>query len=137
VNILERIIDATDQILGRLSSRIAKSLMKGEKIIVINAKKTIITGNPENIIEKFRIKTRRGDPHHGPYYPKTPDRIFKRSVRGMIPYKKSKGRKALERLIVYSSNPQNLKGEQIAKTKNQIKCKYVSLEEITKKLKGF
>ena len=53
---MERIIDASDQTLGRLSSRIAKDLINGKKIIVINAENTIITGSPKNIIEKFKTR---------------------------------------------------------------------------------
>lgn len=136
MKILEKIIDASDQILGRLSSRVAKNLLEGDKIIIINAEKAIITGDPGMIIERFRIKRRRGDPHHGPYYPKTPTGILKRSIRGMVPYKKSKGREALKKLIVYSGNPKNLNGEKIEKSKKQIECRYIILEDVAKKLRG-
>ena len=63
-----------------------------------------------------------------------PDRILRRVVRGMLPYKKDKGRKALKRLKVYISNPKNLKGEKISKTVDELKVKYVTLEEISKEL---
>lgn len=132
----EMIIDASDQVLGRLSSAIAKKLMKGTGVTVVNAEKAIITGEPDIIMEKFRIRKRKGDPHHGPYYPKTSDGILKRSIRGMIPYKKQKGREALKKLKVYPGNPQNLKGEKIGKTKEQIDCNCISLEDIAKKLRG-
>lgn len=130
---MEKIIDASDQILGRLSSKIAKNLLNGEKIIVINAEKVIVTGNPKTVVERFSAKRKRGDPHHGPYYPKNPNSILKRSVRGMIPYKKTKGRIAMKKLTVYSKNPKNLKGEKIGKTRNDIECKYITLEKISKK----
>lgn len=136
MNILEIIIDASDQILGRFSSKIAKKLLNGDKIIVINAESAIITGDPKAIMEKFMARRKRGNPHHGPYYPKTSNGILKRSIRGMLPYKKSKGRNAFKRLIIYSKNPNNLKGERIEKTKEQIECKYINLEDITKKLRG-
>lgn len=132
----ERVVDASDQILGRLSSVIAKSLMEGERITVFNAEKVIVTGEPRVIVESFRVKKRRGDPHHGPFYPKNPEDILKRSVRGMIPYKKPRGREALRRLSVYSGNPGKLKGEKIAKTGKEIECKSVSLGDISKKLRG-
>ncbi len=72
------VIDASDQVLGRLSSTIAKNLMKGISVTVVNAEKAIITGEPDMTVEKFRVRKRRGDPHHGPYYPKTPEDIFRR-----------------------------------------------------------
>lgn len=130
------VIDASDQVLGRLSSRIAKNLMKGESVTVVNAEKAIITGEPEIIVENFRIKKRRGDPHHGPFYPKTPESILRRSVRGMMPYKKPSGRGAFSKLKVYPGNPKNLKGEKIAKTSEHVDCKFISLGEISKKMRG-
>ena len=41
----------------------------------------------------------------GPNYPKRPDRIFKRSIRGMLPHKESRGREAFENVRVYVGNP--------------------------------
>ena len=41
----------------------------------------------------------------GPNYPKRPDRIFKRAVRGMVPYEKTRGREALGRVRVYVGDP--------------------------------
>ena len=41
----------------------------------------------------------------GPEYPKRPDRIFKRSIRGMVPYKTPRGREAFEGIRVYMGNP--------------------------------
>ncbi len=128
------IVDAENAILGRLASRIAKMLLKGENVIVINAEKAIVTGNPKAVFERFREKRARGDPKKGPFYPRYPDRILWRAVRGMLPYKKDKGRKALKRLRVYIGNPEGLKGEKIGKSLKDIRCKYVTLEEVCKKL---
>ncbi|UCG95537.1 MAG: 50S ribosomal protein L13 [archaeon] len=136
VKILDKVIDATDHILGRISSRIAKELLEGNKIVVINAGMAVITGNPKLTVENFRIKNRRGDPHHGPYYPKTITGIFKRSVRGMVPYKKAKGREALKRLSVYSDNPKKLKGNKEGKNISNLECRYITLADVAKKLGG-
>jgi large subunit ribosomal protein L13 len=128
------IVDATDAILGRLATRIAKELLKGENIIVINAEKAVISGNPEAGTTRFYIKRKRGDPKKGPFYPKYPDGILKRTVRGMLPYKKDKGKKAFRRLKVYMGNPDDLKGEKISKTSEDLKCKYTTLKDLCKKL---
>ncbi len=79
-----RIIDASNHILGRLSSYIAKRLLEGEKIVVVNAEKAIITGNPENVFERYKEKYDRGSKEKGPYFPRHPEKIFKRTVRGML-----------------------------------------------------
>lgn len=128
------IVDASKQILGRISSKIAKKLLNGEKIEVINSEKAIVTGKPDEILERYKKKKKRGDPYHGPYYPKKPDKILRRSIRGMLPYKKSKGREALQKLNVFIGNPNNKKGKKIGKNKEEIKCEYLTLEEISKKI---
>ena len=128
------IVDASGAILGRLSSKIAKELLKGENITVINSEKVIITGNSEAIIERFAVKRERGDPNKGTFYPRQPDKILKRVVRGMIPYKKEKGRRALSKLKVFIGNPDNLKGEKISKTEEDIKCKYMTIKDLCNKM---
>jgi large subunit ribosomal protein L13 len=128
------IVDAENAILGRLAAKIAKELLKGEQIIVINSEKTVISGNPKAVIKRFFEKRKRGDIHKGPFYPRYPDRIFKRAVRGMLPYKKDRGRKAFRRLKVYIGNPDNLKGEKISKTSEDLRSKHISLEKVCKEL---
>ena len=71
----ETYIDASNMVAGRLASKIVKELMKGERIIVVNAEKSVLSGNPKYLIENYTEKTERGDPYHGPFYPKEPDRI--------------------------------------------------------------
>ncbi len=128
------VIDAEDAVLGRLASIIAKRLLLGEKIIVINAEKAIVTGSKERILERFKEKVQRGDPIKGPFYPRRPDKLFKRVVRGMLPRKKKKGREALKRLKVYIGNPENLEGEKVGKRLEDVRCKFMYLGEICKHL---
>lgn len=128
------IIDATNAILGRLSSKLAKEVLKGQPVTVINTEKIIVSGNPEAVIARFKEKRARTDPHKGPFFPRYPDRILKRTVRGMLPYKTDRGRKALRMLKVEIGNPNNLKGETIGKTAEDLRFKYISLEDVCKKL---
>ena len=104
-----KIYEASGQILGRISTRIAKDLLKGEKVIVVNCERTVISGNPKNTIRHYSERRQRGDPHHGPFYPRTPQGIFKRTVRGMISSHKPRGRNALRRLRVYVGIPEDFK----------------------------
>jgi large subunit ribosomal protein L13 len=129
-----RVIDAENCVLGRLASIVAKRLLLGEKIIVINAEKAIVTGSKERILERFKAKRERGDPIKGPFYPVRPDRVFKRVVRGMLPRKKYKGRMALKRLKVYIGNPLNVEGEKVGKTIDDIRCKFMYLGDICRHL---
>lgn len=110
-----RVIDASGHILGRLSSYIAKRLLEGEKIVVVNAEKAIITGSPENVFERYKEKYDRGSKEKGPYFPRHPEKIFKRTVRGMLPWKSRRGREAYRRLRVFMGVPDQLKGREFEK----------------------
>lgn len=105
------VVDATDQILGRMASKIAKSLLEGEAVTVVNPEKAIITGDPRKIYEKYKVRfdlSRNVNPTKGPFYPRTPDRIVSRAVRGMLPWSKPKGKEAFRRLRVYRGTPEDL-----------------------------
>ena len=128
------IIDAKDAVLGRLSAKIAKELLKGEQIVVINSEKIVISGNPKSVLKRFQEKRERTDIVKGPFYPRYPDRILKRTVRGMMPYKTPRGRTALRKLKVHIGNPDNLKGMQMGKTADDLRFKYITLENLCKGL---
>ncbi|MFP8954365.1 50S ribosomal protein L13 [Natrialbaceae archaeon A-arb3/5] len=98
------VIDARDCILGRVASEVAQRALDGERIAIVNAEDTVITGDKEDVFETYRTRLQLGS-DRGPYYPRRPDTIFKRSVRGMLPYKKPRGREALDSVRVYVGNP--------------------------------
>ncbi|ACV48700.1 MULTISPECIES: 50S ribosomal protein L13 [Halomicrobium] len=98
------VVDARDCIFGRVASNVAQRALDGETIAVVNAEEAVITGNEDQIMEKFQ-KRREVGSDRGPYYPKRPDGIFKRSIRGMLPHKKPRGREALSNVRVYVGNP--------------------------------
>jgi len=98
------VVDARDCILGRVASQVAEHALDGERVAVVNAERAVITGREGQIEEKFR-KRRDVGSDRGPAYPKRPDRIFKRSIRGMLPHKRPRGREAFENVRVYVGNP--------------------------------
>ena len=62
---LMTIVDASGLVLGRLASHVAKRILIGENVVIINAEKAIITGSKKNIVEKFKTSshlTMQGDP---------------------------------------------------------------------------
>ncbi len=103
------IIDANNLILGRLASYVAKLVLEGEEVRIVNCEKAVITGNRNSIRDNFVRKINRGLPHWGPFYPRRPDLIMKRAIRGMLPRKKEKGRKALKRVLCYIGFPDEIK----------------------------
>lgn len=98
------IVDARDCILGRVASNVAQRALDGDRVAVVNAEQAVITGRREDVLAKYQKRSELGS-DRGPYYPKRPDRIFKRAIRGMLPYKESHGREALENVRVYLGNP--------------------------------
>ena len=104
-----KVVDAEGHVLGRLASVVAKRLLKGEVVRVVNAEKAIILGDPKEIVARYRARRRLNHPRKGPHYPRMPDGIVKRTVRGMLPYQEPRGRSALKRLRVYIGVPEDLR----------------------------
>ena len=135
------IIDATDLVAGRLASSIAKKALLGETIDVINCENLVLTGNKKNIFEKYKQRVDRGTPRKGPFIPRTPDRLFRRMIRGMLPYKQPKGSDAFKRVMCHVGVPQKFKDQKI-ETLNDIhvskldSLKFIYLKEVVKFLRG-
>jgi large subunit ribosomal protein L13 len=105
------VIDADGLVLGRLASNVAQRLLAGEEIVIVNAEKALVTGGKEDVIAHFRHRRDVGSGRKGPLYPRTPHMMLKRTVRGMLPYYKPRGRAAYKRLKVHISVPKELKGK--------------------------
>ena len=108
-----QMIDGSEHIMGRLATHVAKQLLQGEEVVVVNAERIVITGRKEQILEDYKARRDRGVAgrnRFGPYYPRMPDRMFKRTVRGMIPYQEPRGRTAFKKLKVYIGVPLDMKG---------------------------
>lgn len=106
-----KVIDADGVVLGRLSSETAKMLLKGEKVIVINAENAIISGAKNDIFGRYKQRADRADlanPRKGPKFPRRPDMLVKRTIRGMLP-KTSRGRSLLKNLKVFMGEPSEYK----------------------------
>jgi large subunit ribosomal protein L13 len=105
----DRVVDARDCIMGRVASKVAQRALDGDRVAVVNAERAVITGSEDDVMSTYRQRDAVGS-DTGPAYPKRPDRIFKRAVRGMVPYKESRGREALDRVRVYVGNPYEAAG---------------------------
>lgn len=106
------VIDATDHIAGRLASNVAKLLLKGNQVSIVNCDKIMISGSRKNIIHEYRLFLEISSvlhPEHGPYHPRRPDTIMKKMVRGMLPRKKPSGWDAHKRLRTFIGVPRELK----------------------------
>ena len=132
-----KIVDADNMVLGRLASRIAKDLLNGEEIVVVNAEKAVIIGNKDYIIEKYVERRNIGSVRKGPYYPRMPDRILRRTVRGMLPMKKARGKDAYKRLRVYMGVPREFEGKnfEVYEDAKNTKLKgFITLKDLSRHL---
>ncbi len=130
------LIDLKGAVVGRAATRIAKRLLNGEEITVVNADRAIITGSKKQIVERYRNKRNLGGMRgKGPYFPRMPDRLFRRIVRGMLPYKKSTGRDAFKRLKVYMGVPKEFEGKESERIlPGKTYAEYIKLGEVSKLL---
>jgi len=128
------IIDATGLTLGRLSTNAAKRLLNGEEIAVINSEKAIISGKKSSVKERYKEKREVGTYRKGPFYPRLPDQIVKRTIRGMIPYQKPHGRAAFKRLKCYAGIPDEFKGKTFEKIPEAEKkpVDFITVEELSR-----
>ena len=99
-----QLYDATNKILGRFCSQIAKRALLGEYIVIINAKDAIISGTKRDIHEKHLAKlniSTATNPRKGPFHERRPDTFMRRVIKQMLPRKKLRGKEALKRVNVY------------------------------------
>ena len=136
------IIDGTGHVLGRLSSEVAKRILRGEEIVVVNAEKTIVTGERSRVFHVFLAKRQRGSTASrmrgiGPLYPRRPDMILRRTISRMVPHQQARGREALKRLRVYIDVPAAYKAgpfEVIEPAKRPPQGPVMSLGEVSRML---
>lgn len=136
-----KIINAENGISGRIATVAAKTALLGEDVAILNCEKAVITGKKEDVVSKFKRKREMGTPKKGPFFPRRPDMIMKRIVRGMVPYKQDKGRIALKKIKCYTGVPKNFENQESKKieqadVKKMLNLKYMSLGEISKILGG-
>ncbi len=134
------VIDGSSLKLGRLASHIAKKLISGEKVSLINAENIVILGKERSIVNKY--KARRGarnkaNPEHSPKWPRVPYLLVKKIIGGMLPSKTLKGRAALKKLMVYTGNPKNLEVSKTIQIED-ICCDktkpFITIEELCKRI---
>lgn len=135
-------IDATNQILGRLATKIAKLLLEGKNVYVFNAEKAVVSGERRRVIEGYKlvlkVRTHYNPDKSGIRRFRSPHMIFKKTVRGMLPMDKPRGRDAYRRLKVFLGVPDEYRGKEMVRFPeadiSRLKGRYVYLIDIAKEL---
>ena len=132
------LVNADGLIVGRMASRVAKKLLNGEKVIIVNAGKAVISGKKKSKVAEAKKFLEVGSPMQGPFHYRRPDRILRKTVRGMLPFKQPKGKTALKKLKVFIGVPEDLKDRQMATFKEAQAAKlqgpYFTLAELAKEI---
>ena len=107
------LVNAEGLIVGRMASKVAKRLLNGEEVTILNAEKAIFSGKKKAKILEAHIFLEVGAPVRGPFHYRRPDRFLRKTVRGMVPYKQPKGKEAYGRLKVFMGVPLEFKGKEM------------------------
>jgi large subunit ribosomal protein L13 len=124
------VIDADGLILGRMATYVAKRLLNGEEIVIINAEKAVLSGRKSSKLSDAKEFLSVGAPMRGPYHYRRPDRLVRKTVRGMLPRRRPKGKQAFKRLRVYVGIPDDLR-DRSAETLMKAQAKKLTCPHIT------
>lgn len=130
-------IDAENAVVGRLGSYVAKQLLLGKEVVVVNSEKAIMSGDEAGIVEKIKdLRKKGGSSQKGPTFPKLADRLLKRMIRGMLPWAKPRGREVYKNLRCYNGL-NSLTAEElklVKKIETNKPNKYITMKEIVARL---
>ena len=106
-------VNAEGLIVGRMCSKVAKRLLNGEEVTILNAEKAIYSGKKKSKIAEAHKFLEVGAPERGPFHYRRPDRMVKKTVRGMVPFKQPKGKNAFKKLKVFMGVPLEFKDQKM------------------------
>ncbi|PIN94534.1 50S ribosomal protein L13 [Candidatus Pacearchaeota archaeon CG10_big_fil_rev_8_21_14_0_10_30_48] len=129
------IIDGTHATMGRLGSFVAKQALLGKKVVIVNANEVVIVGKKEDIVSKYQILVKKGgSSQKGPRIIRTPERILKRVIRGMLPHKQMRGRDALNNIRCYNEIPAEFLEVKKIRAGKEKRGKFILLKELSRLL---
>jgi len=104
----EVVIDGRGHLVGRLASKVAKEILRGQRVVVVRCELMNMSGSlfrKKLEWEEFLNKANNTNPRRQFKHYRSPSRMFWRIVRGMLPHKTSKGKAALQHLKVFEGIP--------------------------------
>ncbi len=107
------LVNAEGLIVGRMCSKVAKRLLNGEEVIILNAEKAVFSGKKKSKVAEAHKFLEVGAPMRGPFHYRRPDRFLRKTVRGMVPFKQPKGKSAYKRLKVFMGVPLEFKDQKL------------------------
>merc|ERR1712233_184387 len=103
-----KIIDGQGHLMGRLAATVAKCLLNGQRCVIVRCEGLLISGNfyrnKLKVLEYLR-KRHLTKPSRGPFHGRSPSKMFKHVIRGMLPHKTSRGQTAFNSLKAFEGIP--------------------------------
>lgn len=133
-----KVIDGKDMILGRLATQVAKMALNGEEVTIVNCESVIVVGKKKEIFGRYQQRAARGTHSTGPFLHRAPDRIVRRTIRGMLSYKTPNGKAAFQRVMCYVGVPSDVSMDKVETLKGNItetqNLNFVTVGDISKQL---
>ena len=131
----EIFINAEDTPLGRVATYAARQALQNKKVVVVNCEKALISGNKEAAIARYKAKIAigKGKSNPGPFFPRSPEKIMTRTVRGMLPWAITRGKVALKNVMCYDQVPLEFKDKEMISFEKPL-IKSITLGELCKLL---
>merc|ERR1740130_695553 len=104
----EIVIDGRGHLVGRLASKVAKEILRGQRVVVVRCELMNMSGSlfrKKLEWEEFLHKANNTNPRRQFKHYRSPSRMFWRIVRGMLPHKTPKGKAALQHIKVFEGIP--------------------------------
>jgi large subunit ribosomal protein L13 len=121
---------------------VAKAIINGERVTVINSQDLVIVGNKKSILEKFTTRVDgavKSNPHYGPKYDRIPSKIFRRMVRNMLPTKKRAKERIIKQLRVFNTTAKGIDSKEaiiFEEIKFNHRNNYIKLKDVALLLGG-
>jgi large subunit ribosomal protein L13 len=129
------VVDGKNALLGRLASYVAKQSLLGKEISIVNCNEVVVSGKPKSIIGEYaEIRQKGGSSLKGPFFPKLPERIVKRTIRGMLSHRQGRGRNALKRIKCYNETPVEFENSKMIKSGKEKDIKKIKLKDLSKEI---
>ena len=133
------VIDADGLILGRMASVVAKRLLEGERIDIVNAENIVVSGRRLQIIKaRKEFLELGGRQDKGPFHYRKPNAIVRKTIRGMLPRRKARGRDAFGRLKVHIGIPRQLRDSERESIPDahlqRLRGRYITMGEVAKNI---
>jgi len=132
------LVNAEGLIVGRMCSKVAKRLLNGEEVVILNAEKAVFSGKKKSKVAEAHVFLEVGAPRRGPFHYRRPDRFLRKAVRGMVPFEQPKGKNAYKRLKVFMGVPLKLKDQEMITFKEassaNLKGPHFTLGEMAKEI---